>query len=92
MSFIVDVEYFLFLQYIRIADHTDPADILKLMKKHWKLGLPNLVISILGGLRNFEIQPKLKRVLCKGLSKAARTTGAWILTRGTNTGKLFTIL
>ncbi|KAJ8028997.1 Transient receptor potential cation channel subfamily M member 3 [Holothuria leucospilota] len=72
--------------YIRIADHTDPADILKLMKKHWKLGLPNLVISILGGLRNFEIQPKLKRVLCKGLSKAARTTGAWILTRGTNTG------
>ena len=35
---------------------------------------------------NFEIQPKLKRSLRKGLLKAAKTTGAWILTSGTNTG------
>jgi hypothetical protein len=42
-----------------------------------------------GGKANFELQPKLKKVLRKGLLKAAKTTGAWIFTGGTNTGVLF---
>ncbi|XP_038077470.1 transient receptor potential cation channel subfamily M member 1-like [Patiria miniata] len=72
--------------YIRLSDTTEPEPILQLLQGCWHLGLPNLVISIRGGLQNFQLQPKLKRVLCKGLNKAARTTGAWILTGGTNTG------
>ncbi|XP_041464047.1 transient receptor potential cation channel subfamily M member 3-like isoform X2 [Lytechinus variegatus] len=73
-------------KYIRLADDTSPDLILHLLKRHWNLGLPNLLISMRGGLQDFAMQPKLKRVLCKGLSKAARTTGAWIMTGGTNTG------
>ncbi|XP_071505230.1 transient receptor potential cation channel subfamily M member 3-like [Diadema antillarum] len=73
-------------KYIRLADDTPPDMVLQLLKKHWNLGLPNLLISMRGGLQDFAIQPKLKRVLCKGLGKAARTTGAWIVTGGTNTG------
>ena len=56
--------------------------------QHWGLDLPKLLITVHGGILNFDLQPKLKRVFRKGLLKAARTTGAWILTNGTNTGKL----
>ncbi|XP_072038624.1 transient receptor potential cation channel subfamily M member 3-like isoform X2 [Amphiura filiformis] len=73
-------------KYIRLSDTTNPEQILKLLTQDWNLGLPNLLISIKGGLQNFEIQPKLKRVFSKGLRKAARTTGAWIITKGTHTG------
>uniref|UniRef100_A0A673VWS3 Transient receptor potential cation channel subfamily M member 1-like n=2 Tax=Salmo trutta TaxID=8032 RepID=A0A673VWS3_SALTR len=56
------------------------------MVKDWQLELPNLLISIHGGLQNFDLQPKLKQVLGKGLIKAAVTTGAWIFTGGVSTG------
>lgn len=48
-----------------------------------------MLITVQGGKANFELQPKLKKILRKGLLKAAKTTGAWIFTGGTNTGKLF---
>lgn len=57
------------------------------MTKEWQLELPKLLISVHGGLQNFELQPKLKQVFGKGLIKAAMTTGAWIFTGGVNTGK-----
>nr|CAH7719954.1 unnamed protein product [Callosobruchus chinensis] len=59
---------------------------MQLISREWSLELPKLLISIQGGKANFELQPKLKKVLRKGLLKAARSTGAWIFTGGTNTG------
>ena len=56
------------------------------MVKDWQLELPTLLISVHGGLQNFELQPKLKQVFGKGLIKAAVTTGAWIFTGGVSTG------
>uniref|UniRef100_A0A8C4I0B4 Transient receptor potential cation channel, subfamily M, member 1b n=1 Tax=Dicentrarchus labrax TaxID=13489 RepID=A0A8C4I0B4_DICLA len=56
------------------------------MVKDWQLELPTLLISVHGGLQNFDLQPKLKQVFGKGLIKAAVTTGAWIFTGGVNTG------
>uniref|UniRef100_A0A8D0FVD9 Transient receptor potential cation channel subfamily M member 1 n=1 Tax=Strix occidentalis caurina TaxID=311401 RepID=A0A8D0FVD9_STROC len=56
------------------------------MVKDWQLELPKLLISVHGGLQNFEMQPKLKQVFGKGLIKAAMTTGAWIFTGGVSTG------
>jgi len=56
------------------------------MTREWGLELPKLIISVHGGKANFELQPRLKRVLRKGILRAAKTTGAWILTGGTNTG------
>lgn len=58
------------------------------MVKDWQLELPTLLISVHGGLQNFDLQPKLKQVFGKGLIKAAVTTGAWIFTGGVNTGRL----
>lgn len=57
------------------------------MVKDWQLELPTLLISVHGGLQNFDLQPKLKQVFGKGLIKAAVTTGAWIFTGGVNTGR-----
>ncbi|XP_048382682.1 transient receptor potential cation channel subfamily M member 3 isoform X3 [Stegostoma tigrinum] len=72
--------------YVRVSFDTKPDLLLHLMTKEWQLDLPKLLISIHGGLQNFELQPKLKQVFGKGLIKAAMTTGAWIFTGGVNTG------
>ncbi|XP_031426124.1 transient receptor potential cation channel subfamily M member 3 isoform X5 [Clupea harengus] len=72
--------------YVRVSYDTKPDLLLHLMTKEWQLDLPKLLISVHGGLQNFELQPKLKQVFGKGLIKAAMTTGAWIFTGGANTG------
>lgn len=79
-------------QFVRLAYDTRPELILQLFTREWNLETPKLLITVQGGKANFELQPKLKKVLRKGLLKAAKTTGAWIFTGGTNTGKLKTIL
>lgn len=48
--------------------------------------LPKILISVHGGVQNFELHPRIKQVVGKGLINAAVTTGAWILTGGVNTG------
>ncbi|XP_049813711.1 transient receptor potential cation channel trpm [Schistocerca nitens] len=73
-------------QYVRLAYDTRPELIVQLFTREWSLELPKLLITVQGGKANFELQPKLKKVLRKGLLKAAKTTGAWIFTGGTNTG------
>ncbi|XP_012280563.1 transient receptor potential cation channel trpm isoform X2 [Orussus abietinus] len=73
-------------QYVRMAHDTRPEPIVQLLCREWNLGLPKLLITVHGGRSNFELQPTLKKVLRKGLLKAAKTTGAWIFTGGTNTG------
>uniref|UniRef100_A0A8D1MWL0 Transient receptor potential cation channel subfamily M member 1 n=1 Tax=Sus scrofa TaxID=9823 RepID=A0A8D1MWL0_PIG len=72
--------------YIRVSYDTKPDSLLHLMVRDWQLELPKLLISVHGGLQNFEMQPKLKQVFGKGLIKAAVTTGAWIFTGGVSTG------
>lgn len=72
--------------YIRVSYDSKPDNLLHLMIKDWQLELPTLLISVHGGLQNFDLQPKLKQVFGKGLIKAAVTTGAWIFTGGVSTG------
>ncbi|XP_069758444.1 transient receptor potential cation channel subfamily M member 1-like [Narcine bancroftii] len=72
--------------YIRVSYDTKPDLLLRLMSTEWELELPKLLISVHGGLQNFDLQHKLKQVFGKGLIKAAMTTGAWIFTAGVSTG------
>ncbi|XP_057690569.1 transient receptor potential cation channel subfamily M member 1-like isoform X2 [Corythoichthys intestinalis] len=72
--------------YIRVSFDTKPESLLQLMVKEWSLELPTLLISVHGGLQNFELPPKLRQVFGRGLIKAAVTTGAWIFTGGVSTG------
>ncbi|KAK4317577.1 hypothetical protein Pmani_011358 [Petrolisthes manimaculis] len=73
-------------QYLRLSHDTRPEHILQLLTGEWGLDLPKLLITVQGGKTNFDLQPKLKKVIRKGLLKAAKTTGAWVFTAGTNTG------
>ncbi|KAJ7396098.1 transient receptor potential cation channel subfamily M member 7 [Pitangus sulphuratus] len=73
-------------QYVRLSYDTKPEAILQLMLKEWQMELPKLVISVHGGMQKFELHPRIKQLLGKGLIKAAVTTGAWIITGGVNTG------
>ncbi|CAF0940636.1 unnamed protein product [Adineta steineri] len=72
--------------YLRLAYDTNPGQIVHLFTKQWRLQLPNLIVSIHGGIQNFDLQPRLRQVLKRGLLKAAKTAGAWIFTSGINTG------
>ena len=72
---------------MRVAYDTRPEQLLQLLVSAWRLELPKLLITVHGGKANFELQPKLKKALRRGLLKAARTTGAWVFTGGTNTGQ-----
>ncbi|KAF0033403.1 hypothetical protein F2P81_013469 [Scophthalmus maximus] len=49
--------------YVRVSYDTKPDLLLHLMTKEWQLDLPKLLISVHGGLQNFELQPKLKQVV-----------------------------
>ncbi|PWA18942.1 hypothetical protein CCH79_00004836 [Gambusia affinis] len=78
-------------KYVRLSHDTRPESILRLMLKEWHMELPKILISVHGGVQNFELHPRIKQVVGKGLIKAAVTTGAWILTGGVNTGIVFYI-
>ncbi|KAM9408888.1 transient receptor potential cation channel subfamily M member 7 isoform 2-T2 [Pholidichthys leucotaenia] len=73
-------------KYVRLSYDSRPESILRLMLKEWHMELPKILISVHGGVQNFELHPRIKQVVGKGLIKAALTTGAWILTGGVNTG------
>jgi len=75
--------FFLFLfQYIRLADNTESDLIWDLMVEKWKLSKPDIVISIHGGLENFQLGQHHEELFNRGLIKAAKTTssGVWIIT------------
>ncbi|CAI2350433.1 unnamed protein product [Caenorhabditis sp. 36 PRJEB53466] len=73
-------------QYVRLSYDSEPLDVMYLMEKVWGLEAPRLVITVHGGMSNFELQERLGRLFRKGMLKAAQTTGAWIITSGLDCG------
>ncbi|XP_078512418.1 transient receptor potential cation channel subfamily M member 2 [Lissotriton helveticus] len=73
-------------QYVRASNSTPAKVLYEMMTKMWNLSVPNLLISVTGGTKNFSMKGRLKNLFSRGLIKAAQTTGAWILTGGTHTG------
>uniref|UniRef100_A0A183CP46 LSDAT_euk domain-containing protein n=1 Tax=Globodera pallida TaxID=36090 RepID=A0A183CP46_GLOPA len=88
-------------RYVRLSFDSEPADVLRLMVREWDLSMPRLVISVQGGMTDFELNlrsnpciinltvrvpAKLGKVFREGLLKAAETTGAWVITAGVDSG------
>ncbi|XGW23872.1 hypothetical protein V3C99_005801 [Haemonchus contortus] len=73
-------------QFIRLGYDSEPENVMYLMEKVWGLQPPRLVITVHGGMTNFEVQEKLGGMFRDGLLKAAQTTGAWIITSGLDCG------
>ncbi|GMR52601.1 hypothetical protein PMAYCL1PPCAC_22796, partial [Pristionchus mayeri] len=72
--------------YLRLTYDSAPEDIMYVFEKIWGLQPPRLIITVHGGMSNFEIQEKLGKQFREGLFKAAQTTGAWIITSGVDSG------
>ncbi|XP_041364289.1 transient receptor potential cation channel subfamily M member 2-like [Gigantopelta aegis] len=72
--------------YVRLDSDTDAKNVWEILTKHWHLPIPKLLISVTGGAKRFEMNPRLKNILKQGLCHAATSTGAWIITGGTATG------
>ena len=55
--------------------------------KNWKLERPNLVLSITGGSKNYNLNKELEMEIEKAFSKIASfNTNTWFVTAGTNMG------
>ncbi|XP_041117862.1 transient receptor potential cation channel subfamily M member 2-like isoform X2 [Polyodon spathula] len=74
------------VKFVRVSSDTKPDTLYKLMRDHWGLNVPNLLISVTGGAKNFHMKPRLKNMFRRGLIKVARSTGAWIVTGGSHAG------
>ncbi|KAJ1121114.1 hypothetical protein NDU88_009242 [Pleurodeles waltl] len=74
------------LKFARVSQDVPPDALYGMMKDEWNLHVPNLLLSVTGGAKDFIMKPRLKNLFSKGLVKAAQTTGAWIITGGTHTG------
>ncbi|XP_057553816.1 transient receptor potential cation channel subfamily M member 2 isoform X2 [Hippopotamus amphibius kiboko] len=73
-------------KYVRLSQDTPSSLIYHLMTQHWGLDVPNLLISVTGGAKDFNMKPRLKSIFRRGLVKVAQTTGAWIITGGSHAG------
>ncbi|XP_052253945.1 transient receptor potential cation channel subfamily M member-like 2 isoform X3 [Dreissena polymorpha] len=73
-------------KYIRVDVDTKMNHMLELMMNVWGLDKPNLLISVTGGAKNFQMNKRLRDTFRRGLMKTALTTGAWIVTGGTHAG------
>jgi transient receptor potential cation channel subfamily M protein 3 len=62
-------------QYIRLAHDSSSERIVQLLTRGWGLELPKLIISVHGGKANFDLSPRLKKIVQTGLLRAAKTTG-----------------
>uniref|UniRef100_A0A670ZX77 Transient receptor potential cation channel subfamily M member 2 n=1 Tax=Pseudonaja textilis TaxID=8673 RepID=A0A670ZX77_PSETE len=67
-------------KYVRVSSSTSPKTLYQLITQYWGLDIPNLLISVTGGAKNFSMKMRLKNIfhLC--------STGAWIITGGSHTG------
>ena len=75
-----------FKPYVRVAIDSSVDQIRELLVHYWRLHTPNLLISVTGGAKDFQVCSHLRQKFQKGLVKAALTTGAWIVTGGMNEG------
>ncbi|CAF4208823.1 unnamed protein product [Rotaria sordida] len=73
-------------QYIRLSLNTNAAAVVKFMQKGWLLPKPDLIISVTGGAKNFDMSTRLRKIFQSGLISAAITTNAWLITAGTDAG------
>ncbi|KAL5247484.1 hypothetical protein ACHWQZ_G019385 [Mnemiopsis leidyi] len=77
-------------QYMRIAkDYSEKPriEILKsLFADFWKLDEPDLLISVSGGAKSFNVPQDICASFQQGLLNAARSTRAWIITGGQHCG------
>lgn len=57
-------------QFVRLADSSDMQYVMKLLTKHWQMlkpKKPTLVITIIGGAKNFKLDGRKRETFNRGL-------------------------
>ncbi|KAH3733292.1 hypothetical protein DPMN_039717 [Dreissena polymorpha] len=76
-------------KYIRLSVDNSVDDLFEMMKTHWNImepQAPNLVISVVGGAKNFKLDGRNRTTFANGLIKTVQATSAWLITSGFNMG------
>jgi len=61
-------------QYLRLSDDTPIEHTMEMLKKHWHMTGANLVITVIGGAKNFNLDGKKKEVFNRGLVTVSSTS------------------
>ena len=61
-----------FFQFIRLPVDSNPEDIFKLITEHWRLGRPQLLISVTGGAKTFNLDSRIEHNFAVGLLKVSK--------------------
>lgn len=62
--------WIILLQYLRLADDTKTDVVIRLLRDYWKMfdpKKPSLVITVIGGAKNFKLDGKKRVIFNKGL-------------------------
>ncbi|XP_076461799.1 transient receptor potential cation channel subfamily M member 8-like [Babylonia areolata] len=76
-------------KYLRLSNEDSVDACLEYMEVFWHImepSPPNLVISVVGGAKNFRLDGEMRDTFANGIIKAAKTTNAWLITSGFNMG------
>ena len=65
-------------QYIRLSLNTNAEKIVRFMREGWGLSTPDLIISVTGGAKSFDMSTRLRKIFQRGLVTAAVTTSKQI--------------
>ena len=58
-----------YFQFIQVSNESLPQKIFELMTKIWKVDKPQILISVTGGAKFCNLNPKLKEMFVNGLRK-----------------------
>ncbi|EDQ85552.1 uncharacterized protein MONBRDRAFT_29245 [Monosiga brevicollis MX1] len=79
--------------YVRVSLKDDAQDVLKFVQanlyRHFgnrNYPAPSLILSVTGGAQSFDLPPRLRDAIKRGLTKAVASTDAWVVTGGTHSG------
>uniref|UniRef100_A0A914VR05 TRPM SLOG domain-containing protein n=1 Tax=Plectus sambesii TaxID=2011161 RepID=A0A914VR05_9BILA len=62
-------------------------NVITLLRRHWRIREPDLVVSVIGGGERFRISNRRRReIFNSGLIKALSVTNGWLLTTGNDKG------
>ena len=65
---------------------TDAEAVVKVLLSYWRIKQPSMLLSITGSSQALDLEPRLEALIKEGLLLAARSTRAWMITGGTDTG------
>ena len=71
---------FSIFQYLRLCSDDSVEDAFAMMKRFWRImepNPPNLVISVVGGAKNFKLDGRMRQTFSNGLIKVFYATQDW---------------